>query len=225
MDTPVAYIEGIGGFLLDVLGVWAFDMVNAYGQAVTIDACIIDGCTDAFRVGVDFLERHRATMDFDRSEVRYEDHGQRVIISFRTTIEGNSTSRAAVRLASATNLRMRAVQPVEVAISAPDGEEGVFLPTVNNGVVLLAAAVTKVTNGKALIPAINSYGERIRLPSKRELGVWIPLKQDMELLQMHGELETKRVQKWLAELGDVDTPLDDEHDVDIGTEEPTSSLS
>ncbi|GMF27793.1 unnamed protein product [Phytophthora fragariaefolia] len=120
------------------------------------------------------------------------------------------------------NLRMRAVQPVEVAIAAPDGEGGVFLPTVNNGLVLLAAAVTKVTNGKALIPAIKTYGGRIRLPSKRELGVWIPLKQDMELLQMYGELETKRVQKWLEVLGDVDTPLDDEHDVDIGTEEPTS---
>ncbi|GMF47827.1 unnamed protein product [Phytophthora fragariaefolia] len=33
MDTPVAYIEGIGGFLLDALGVWTLDMVNAYGQA------------------------------------------------------------------------------------------------------------------------------------------------------------------------------------------------
>ncbi|GMF37184.1 unnamed protein product [Phytophthora fragariaefolia] len=48
MDAPVAYIEGIGGFLLYVLGVWTFDMINAYDQAVTIDACIIDGYTDDF---------------------------------------------------------------------------------------------------------------------------------------------------------------------------------
>ncbi|GMF38697.1 unnamed protein product [Phytophthora fragariaefolia] len=76
MDAPVTYIEGIGGFLLDVLSVWTFDMVNAYRQAVTIDACIVDGCTDEFLVGVDFLERHKATMDFDRCELRYEDHNQ-----------------------------------------------------------------------------------------------------------------------------------------------------
>ncbi|GMF15652.1 unnamed protein product [Phytophthora fragariaefolia] len=50
VDAPVTYIEGIGGFLLDVLGVWTFDMVNSYGQAVTIVACIVDGCKDEFLV-------------------------------------------------------------------------------------------------------------------------------------------------------------------------------
>ncbi|GMF28782.1 unnamed protein product [Phytophthora fragariaefolia] len=144
------------------------------------------------------------------------------MISIRTTNKENSTTRAAVRLAGATNLCTRTVQPVEVAIAAPDGEEGAFLPTVNNGVVLHAAAVTNVMNGKALIPAINRYGGRIRLPTKGELGVWIPLNRNMEVLQMHGELETDQVQKWLEELGDTDTPLGVEHDVGIGTQGPTS---
>ncbi|EGZ17426.1 hypothetical protein PHYSODRAFT_300508 [Phytophthora sojae] len=53
---------------------------------------------------------------------------------------------------------------------APDGEEGVFQPTMNNGAVRLAVAVTKVEKGKALIPAINTYGCRIKLPSRKELG-------------------------------------------------------
>ncbi|OWZ03412.1 hypothetical protein PHMEG_00024866, partial [Phytophthora megakarya] len=30
--APVTYVEGIGGFLLDVLGVWTFDLINVYGQ-------------------------------------------------------------------------------------------------------------------------------------------------------------------------------------------------
>ncbi|KAE9346468.1 hypothetical protein PR003_g7426 [Phytophthora rubi] len=223
-DAPVMYVEGIGGFLLDVLGVWTFSMTNVYGQTVTIDACIVEGCTDEFLVGVDFLERHRATVDFDRGEVRYPERNHEVIIPFRTIKETTDSAVAAVRLASATNLHRRAVQTVEVAIAAPDGEEGVFLPTVNNGAVLLASAVTKVTNGKAMVPAINTYGGRIKLLSRKELGVWIPITPDMELLTMHGELDPERVNTWLDELGDANTPLDDEHDVNIGTEEPSTRM-
>ncbi|KAE9006784.1 hypothetical protein PR003_g7166 [Phytophthora rubi] len=220
VDAPVAYVAGIDGFLLDVLGVWTFDMVNVYGKKVTIEACIIEGCTSEFLVGVDFLGGRRATMDFDRGEVRYAERGQDVTIPFRTTEAKDDSAVAAVRLVSATNLQRSVVQTVEVAVAAPDGEEGVFLPTVNNGVVLLAAAVTKVEKGKALVIAINTHGGPLKLPRWKELGVGIPVNQDIELLTMHGELQTERVQAWLDELGDPSTPLDDEHDVDIGAEEP-----
>ncbi|EGZ18340.1 hypothetical protein PHYSODRAFT_497923, partial [Phytophthora sojae] len=141
VDAPVMYVEGIGGFLLDVLGVWTFSMANVYEQMewlVTIDACIVEGCTSEFLVGVDFLEGHRATMDFDCGEVRYDERGGMAVIPFMTTAETSDSATAAVRLARATNLHRRAVQTVEVAIAAPVGEEGVFLPTVNNGAVLLA---------------------------------------------------------------------------------------
>ncbi|KAE8977049.1 hypothetical protein PR003_g26007 [Phytophthora rubi] len=113
VDAPEMYVEGIGGFLLDVLGVWTFSMTNVYGQTVTIDACIVEGCTGEFLVGVDFLERHRATVDFDRGEVRYPERNHEVIIPFRTTKETTDSAVAAVRLASATNLHRRAVQTVE----------------------------------------------------------------------------------------------------------------
>ncbi|KAE9038085.1 hypothetical protein PR001_g8115 [Phytophthora rubi] len=181
-----------GGFLLDVLGVWTFDMVNVYGQKVTIEACIIEECTNEFLVGVDFLGGRRATMDFDRVEVRYAERGQDVIIPFRTTEAKDDPAVAAVRLVSATNLQR----------------------------MLLAAAVTKVEKGKALIPAINTHGGCLKLPTRKELGVWVPINQGIELLTMHGELQPERVQAWLDELGDTSTPLDDEHDVDIGAEEP-----
>ncbi|EGZ11516.1 hypothetical protein PHYSODRAFT_250699 [Phytophthora sojae] len=198
--------------LVGVPGVWTFEMANVYGQKVTIEACIIEGFTSVFLVGADFLGGRGATMDFDRGEVRYAERGRDVIIPFRTTEAEDDSAVAAVRSVSATNVQRRAVQTVEVAIAAPDDEEGVFLPTVNNGVVLLAAAVTKVEKGKALVPVINPYGGRIKLPSRKEL--------DIELLTMHGELQPERVQAWLNELGDTNTPSDDEHDVDIGAEEP-----
>ncbi|OWZ02522.1 hypothetical protein PHMEG_00025902 [Phytophthora megakarya] len=69
-SAPVQYVKGIGGFLLNVIVVWSFDLTNVYGQSVKVDACIIDGCTNEFLVGVDFLEKHRATVDFDFGEVR-----------------------------------------------------------------------------------------------------------------------------------------------------------
>ncbi|GMF48955.1 unnamed protein product [Phytophthora fragariaefolia] len=220
VDAPVMYIEGIGGFLLDVLGVWTFSMVNVYGQKVTVDARIIEGSTNEFLVGVDFLDGHRATMDFERREVRYDERGHKVIIPFRTTEVRGDSMTAAVRLARSTNLHRRTVQSVEVAIAAPDGEEGICLPTVNNGAVFLASTVTNVNNGKALIPVINTYGGCIRLPSRKELGVWIPMTSDIELLQMHGVLQRESVQTWLDDLGDTTTPLDGESDVNIGATEP-----
>ncbi|OWY98039.1 hypothetical protein PHMEG_00031299 [Phytophthora megakarya] len=147
-----------GGFLLDVLGVWTFDMINVYGQKETIDACIIDGCTSEFLIGVDVLEKHRATVDFDRSEVRYDERGREVIIPFRTN-EGDNSSAMATR-------------------------------------ALHASAVTKVKNRRAIVPAINTHGGRIRLPSRL------------------------RVESWLNNLGDTTELLEDESKVNVGMDEP-----
>jgi hypothetical protein len=60
---PVDVVECIGGFVLDAIGVWAFQMRNVFGQLVGIKACIFDGCTEEFLVGVDFLAKHRANVD------------------------------------------------------------------------------------------------------------------------------------------------------------------
>ncbi|KAE9055484.1 hypothetical protein PF007_g32304 [Phytophthora fragariae] len=101
-------------------------MVNVYGQKVTIETSIIEGCTSEFLVGVDFLGGHRATMYFDSGEVRYAERGHDVIIPFRTTESTVDSAVAAVRWVSATNLLRSAVQTVKVAVVAPDGEEGYF---------------------------------------------------------------------------------------------------
>ncbi|OWZ18947.1 LOW QUALITY PROTEIN: hypothetical protein PHMEG_0006878 [Phytophthora megakarya] len=123
---------------------WTFRMINVYGQTVVADACIIDGCTE-------------------------RDH--EVIIPFRTTDDKVGSTVATVRLVSAAILRGRAVRPVSVAVAAPDGEEGIFVPTVNHGAVLFATAETKVNNGRVLVPAINASGRRMKLPGRKELGI------------------------------------------------------
>ncbi|OWY98723.1 hypothetical protein PHMEG_00030442, partial [Phytophthora megakarya] len=64
-DAPVDYVEGIGGFLLDVVDVWRFEFKTVFGERISVEACVIDGCTDEFLLGVDFMRTKGATMDFD----------------------------------------------------------------------------------------------------------------------------------------------------------------
>ncbi|KAE8968781.1 hypothetical protein PF011_g27053 [Phytophthora fragariae] len=219
---PVDVVEGIGGFVLDVIGVWTFQMRNAYGQVVTVEACIIDGCTDEFLIGVDFLQHHKAVMDFEKNEVRYDEKQQQVVIPFRTDTGGNGAKVAAVRLVSRAKLTRSAVTPGEVAIAAPDGEEGVFVPTMTCGSVMLAATVTTSRIGKAVVPMINVQGGKAKLPGKKELEVWIPLEKDMQVLALSGELDRENLDTWLNALGDTETPLDNEDEVRVGEEDPNA---
>ncbi|GMF57790.1 unnamed protein product [Phytophthora fragariaefolia] len=141
--APVDYIESVGGFLLDVTGVWAFEVYNIFGQSVSVTACIIEGCTDEFLIGVDFLKKHKTNMDFNQSEVRYFEKDLRVVIPFRTEGSDNDKTRIApVRMTQQAKLVRRVVTPVWVAVVAPDGEQGVFVPTHNSGAVMLVTTVT-----------------------------------------------------------------------------------
>ncbi|KAE8960370.1 hypothetical protein PR002_g30239 [Phytophthora rubi] len=218
--APVDVVEGIGGFVLKVVGVWTFDMRNVFGQMVTVEACIIEGCTDEFLVGVDFLQRHKAVMDFERNEVRYDERRGQVVIPFRTDGEGSGAKVAAVRLVGRARLTRSAVTPVEVSVAAPDGEEGIFIPTTTHGSVMMAATVTTSRHGKAIVPLINVQGGRRKLPSKKELGRWIPLEKDLQVLAMSGAIDRDMLDGWLRELGDTETPLDNEDEVRVGVEEP-----
>ncbi|POM73499.1 LOW QUALITY PROTEIN: Gag-pol fusion protein [Phytophthora palmivora] len=207
VQSPVQHVEGIGGFLLTWL-------------VVTLSACIIDGCTDEFLVGVDFLGKHRATIDFDGSELKYNERDYEVIIPFQTSNGRRDATVATVKLVSTTSLQRRSVQPMEVAVAARDGENGIFIPAKNHGAVLLATAVTTAKNGKILVPAVNAHSGRIRLPSKTALGSWIPVDDDMEVLNMNNELQYERVKDWLDVLGDGTTPLENEDEVQVGVSDP-----
>ncbi|GMF20951.1 unnamed protein product [Phytophthora fragariaefolia] len=151
--------------------------------------------------------------------VRYSEKGTTVAIPFRTEHEG-SAKVTDVRLARRTQLTRSSVTPISVAVVAPDGESGVFLPKQQCGVVMLAAAVTTVRNGHVLVPAINVYGGRVKLPARKELGTWIPLDAEMELLAMHGAMDRTKLSEWLDTLGDSETPLENEDEAQIEHEEP-----
>ncbi|KAE8881140.1 hypothetical protein PF010_g20966 [Phytophthora fragariae] len=197
-------------------------MMNVFGETVTVDACIIKGCEDEFLIGVDFMRSHEAVMDFRENELRYRENERLVVIPFRTFDSPTSGRIAAVRVARKMHLTSRSVTPIELAVVAKNGEKGVFVPTTRLGSVMLAATVTEVQNGKVWIPAINGSDGRVKLPSKKILGTWVPLDEDVAVLEVNGELDHTNLRRWLDELGDADTPLDDEDDVQIGVEDDES---
>ncbi|KAE9258765.1 hypothetical protein PR003_g35076, partial [Phytophthora rubi] len=168
-------------------------MRNIFGEAISVEACIVSGCTDEFLLGVDFMRGHGAMMDFERNEVRYTTAGRAVVIPFRTHGDAKNARVAAVRMVRRTELAGCTVTPIEVSVAADDGEVGIFLPTENTGAVMLAATVTKVKNGKVLVPAVNAKDDKARLPARRELGQWIPLSSDVEVLRVNGELQRGRI--------------------------------
>ncbi|KAE8987641.1 hypothetical protein PR003_g23416 [Phytophthora rubi] len=112
MEAPVDYVEGIGGFLLDVVGVWRFELHSVFNEKVIVDACVVAGCTDEFLLGVDFMRAKGVTMDFEKNEVRYRGGERAVVIPFRTRDGSGEVRVAAVRMAGKVQLAERTVTPV-----------------------------------------------------------------------------------------------------------------
>ncbi|ETN16344.1 hypothetical protein PPTG_21903 [Phytophthora nicotianae INRA-310] len=101
-SSPVDFVESIGVILLNVVGVWQFEFRTVFNEVLTVDACVVSGCTDEFLLGVDFMRARGATMDFDRNEIWYRDEGRSVVISLRTHDGTGGAKIAVVRMAGRT---------------------------------------------------------------------------------------------------------------------------
>ncbi|KAE8973500.1 hypothetical protein PR001_g26291, partial [Phytophthora rubi] len=151
-----------------------------------------------------------------KSEVRYRDKGRAVVVPFRTYDKEGGARVAAVRMLRKTELGGRTVTPVAIAVPAEDGERGVFLPTKLTGAVMLAATVTTAKGGYAWVPAVNSHDKPMRLPSKKELGTWVPLDDDTTVMSMDHEASSDELEQWVDGLGDSETPLECEDVIEVG---------
>ncbi|GMF34969.1 unnamed protein product [Phytophthora fragariaefolia] len=121
-DAPVDFVEGIGGFMLDVIGVWHFAFRSVFNELIEKDACIVSGCTSEFLVGADLIKVHGAIMDFYNSEGRYREVDRSVVIPFITYDEKGNARIAAVRRVRKTELEGHIMMPIEVLVPATDGE-------------------------------------------------------------------------------------------------------
>jgi hypothetical protein len=222
-QAPVELVEGIGGFTLAVLGVWSFVLRNIYGQSIAVEACIVEGCTSEFLLGVDFMARHRAMMDFETQEVRYDDGGRCIVIPFRTFTGEGQTRAAAARMAKRHKISTEIVAQVAMAVPAIDGELGLFIPTTTRrGSLLFAATVVEARGGRVTVPVMNVAGKRVKLPRQEQLGTWMPFDEDMQLLEISSELRRERVREWMESLrGGTDgaVPLPNESEINVGTDD------
>jgi hypothetical protein len=48
------------------------------------------------------------------------------------------------------------------------------------------------------------------------------LEEDMELRELSGELDPAKVDEWIDTLGDTDTPLENEDEVRVGSDEEST---
>lgn len=223
-EAPVDVVEGFGGGISRVLGVWRFIGTTQYQQRIEVDALLVEGQGDEFLIGEDWMVAKQVKLDFGGRELKYRDEqGQKVILPF-TCYGLNSlpTSagerRAVVRLAKTVKLATNTRSIVRVAVDAADGTTGVFLPKPSNKRhLMLAPTVDTVRGGKVRIAVLNVEGRREKLPAREALGTWIPADADMQILEVNGEFERTRVAEWVSKLREKGAaPLKDEDKLNIG---------
>ncbi|KAE9036536.1 hypothetical protein PR002_g7038 [Phytophthora rubi] len=155
-------------------------------------------------------------MDFRKKELKYRDErGDKVILPFTcngiTSLRQGERNAAVVRLAKTVKLTTNTRNIVRVAVDAPDGTTGIFLPkTGTKRHLLVAPTVDVVRDGVVRIAVLNVEGKREKLP-------WIPTEEIMEILSLNGELERERVAVWVSTLRKENAPPHiDEDKLDIG---------
>ncbi|OWZ07751.1 polyprotein [Phytophthora megakarya] len=215
-NPPVDVVEGFGGGMSRVLGVWRFMGTTVYQQRIIIDALLVEGQGDELLIGEDWMVGKRVKIDFASRELKYyDDNGQNVILPF--TCHGVSTLQQANEPRKIV-LNTGTCKIVTVRVDTEDETTGIFLPKpTNKRHLMIAPTVDTVNNGLVREQVLNVEGSREKLPARDALGTWIPVSEDMKLLSLNGELERKRVAQWVSRLRKEDAkPLKNEDKLDIG---------
>lgn len=123
-DAPVDVVEGFGGAVSRVLGVWRFTGTTQYQQRIVVDALLVEGQGDEFLIGEDWMLEKQVKMDFSSRELKYRDqNGQKVILPFtcygvNSLPQADGTRRAVVRLAKTVKLATNTRHIIRVAVDA-----------------------------------------------------------------------------------------------------------
>ncbi|GMF29522.1 unnamed protein product [Phytophthora fragariaefolia] len=220
VPPPVDFMEGFSGTAVKVLGVWRFLFRTLYQQVLQVDALLVESATSDFLLGEDWMYRHGVKIDFTSSEMKWYTDDANVVVPF-TGIGARSqqpTRMAKVRLIRQTKVITQTLHNVKLAVEAPDGSLGLFMPRPRaEEHLLLAPTLAKVCNGSIRVPVLSLAGRTTKLPSREILGMWVPSNEEMEVLEMTGELDREKVKSWLASiLGAQAEPLSNEEDLELG---------
>ncbi|KAE9182447.1 hypothetical protein PF004_g24242 [Phytophthora fragariae] len=174
--APVDIVEGFGGGRSRVLGVWRFLGTTQYQQRIAVGALVVQGQDDEFLIGEDWMVEKQVKMDFRKKELKYRDErGDKVILPFTCngipSLRQGERNAAVVRLAKTVKLTTNTRNIVRVAVDAPDGATGIFLPKPGTKRhLLIAPTVDVVRDGVVRIAVLNVEGKREKLPAREALG-------------------------------------------------------
>ncbi|GMF47516.1 unnamed protein product [Phytophthora fragariaefolia] len=219
VPIPVDYVEGFSGAAVRVLGVWRFEFRTQYLHSMSVDALIVEHDTEDFLIGEDWMYDNGVKIDFVSGEMKWYSGDVKMVVPFTGigTQQQQTARTAKVRLLRKAKVRTQTVHNVEVAVPVPDGSVGLFVPkTRKESHMMVAPTLVTVHGGKATVPILNLVGRTTKLPSREALGTWTPLSDEMEILELGGELDRDRVSTWLEEIGSSTSPLSNEEELVIG---------
>jgi len=202
---------------------------------MVVNALVVVSETRDFLVGEDWMYDHGVKIDFLASEMKWYNEDAKVVVPFSGigAASQRDTETAKVRLIRKAKVHTQTVHNVKLAVPAPDGTTGVFMPVARQQqtakarrqqYLLLAPTVAKVSNGEITVPILSLMGHTAKLPSKETLGTWVPDDGEMEILELTGELDKERVRQWLdKEMQAAERPLSNEAGLELGTWRATTA--
>ncbi|GMF49686.1 unnamed protein product [Phytophthora fragariaefolia] len=206
------------------------DELRKYGRCLTRSAPvdIVEGFGGGQARVLDWMAESHVKLDFGKRELKFHnDQDEKVIVPFKChgvtpLLEAPGEWAATVRLTKTVKLATNVRGIVHMAVNAPEGTTGLFLPKpATRRHLPVAPTVDTVRDGMIRVAVLNVQGRREKLPAREVLGTWVPTDETMTLLAMNGELERARVAEWVRNLKKEDSkPISNEDSLDIGEMEP-----
>ncbi|KAE9078508.1 hypothetical protein PF006_g27705, partial [Phytophthora fragariae] len=183
---PVDYVEGFTGAVAKVEGVWRFEFTTQYGQMMTVDALVVEGAADEFLLGEDWMLQNGVKIDSTSCEMKWYDGGDKKVVPFSCMTTDEEAERTVqVHLVRKQRVQAQTCRQMELAVAAPEGTVGLFMPA--SGAephLMLAPTLTTVHDGKVVVPIMNLVGRTSKLPSREKLGTWTPTNEDMPIMEV-----------------------------------------
>ncbi|GMG16831.1 unnamed protein product [Phytophthora fragariaefolia] len=167
-SAPVDIVEGFGGGQARVLGVWQFVGTTIYQQRVTVNALLVEGQGSELLIGEDWMTERHVKLDFGKRELKFHnDHDEGIIVPFKChgvtpLLEAPGEWAATVRLTKTVKLVTNVRSIEHMAVNAPEGTTGLFLPKPATKRHLLVAPTVPTDETMTLL-VMNRELERARV--------------------------------------------------------------
>ncbi|GMF26487.1 unnamed protein product [Phytophthora fragariaefolia] len=101
---PVDFVEGFTGAVAKVEGVWRFRFKTQYGQAMVVDALVVEGAAEEYILGEDWMMQNGVKIDFTSSEMKWCQEDRAVFVHEERRECGTSGARPVSTEAAAPTL-------------------------------------------------------------------------------------------------------------------------